>query len=138
MTPSVLLSWQQFCFRIILRSIDILNPTLFTSNELVKRRRAIWTLHAFQVGQKWRYLVHNRERVWGRKSYHGNVIMAPLMGVILFLKWLTLLVPSLSSITTKCPEIFLILLFIYVPKRFVTSSIFEQKLEYFWNERRYS
>ena len=76
MTPSVLLSWQQFCFRIILCSIDIRNPTLFTSNELVKRRRAIWTLRAFQVGQKWRYLVHNRERGWGRKSYHGNVIMA--------------------------------------------------------------
>ena len=56
----------------------------------------------------------------------------------MFLSWLTLLVPSLSSITPILPEISLILLFIFELKRFVTSSIFEQKLEYHWNERRYS
>ena len=143
--PAVLLPWQQFCFRVYFmfgwHSHFFSESDIIWSHEQVRRRKAIWVLRTFQVGLsasphrvKNGDILFITERDWGREKYHGNVIM----GVSLFLTWLTLLVPRLSSITPILPEISLILLFIFVQKLFVTSSIFEQKLEYLWNERRYS
>ena len=91
MMSTVGLSWQQFCFQVDFK-LDLifgLNQTLFTPNEPVRRCRAIWALHVFQVGLSASpYLVEmeifgSKQKGTGAKSNacHGNINM----GVIYFL-----------------------------------------------------
>ena len=108
------------------------------SNELVSRVKVIWASCVFQVGPSVTpHLVKNEDvwflanKAWSLDCCHGNII-----GIILYLIWRTLLVPSLNGISEIFLEIFLILWFIFLLKLFVTSSVFKQNLEYLRNERR--
>ena len=59
------------------------------------------------------------ERDWNQGCCHGNNIV----GVILFLKWCTFLVPSLKITARIFLEIFLIQYFIVLVERSMTSSL---------------
>ena len=75
MIPTVLLPSKQFCFRVYLIDVLILGLNQRSArNKLERRHRAVWALHAFQVGLSASpYLVNNAdicfkaEKNWGRE-----------------------------------------------------------------------
>ena len=86
-------------------------PTCSSYDELVSRSKVIWASHVFQVGPSVNpHLVKNGDiwllanKAWSIDCCHGNIIG----GIILYLTWCTLLVPSLNGISEIFPEIFLI------------------------------
>ena len=100
-------------------------------DEPVSRCKVIWASRVFQVwpsvtphlvktGDSW-FLAN---KTWSLDCCHGNII-----GIILYLTWGILPVPSLNDISEIFPQILLILWFIFLLKLFVMSSVFKQKVE---------
>ena len=103
-----------------------------TPNNLMRRVKTMWepclfpgrppvSLKKVANGDIWFYT----ERDWNQGCCHGNNIA----GVMLFLLWCTVLVPSLKITAPIFLEIFLIQYFIVSVERSVTSSKI-QKREY--------
>ena len=90
-TPTVQLPWHQFCFRVYFVFDWRSRFLLLTPNELVRKRRVIWALRAFQVGlsaftgRKWRYLFRSRKELGPRvipwQGQNGCHFVSYLRGV---------------------------------------------------------
>ena len=96
-----------------------------TPNNLLARVKTIWEPCVFRPKPSCFKKVANggiwffRERDWNQGCFHGNKIV----GVILFLLWCTLLVPSFKTIASIFREIFLIHYFIIHVEPFMMSSL---------------
>ena len=104
----------------------LLTQGSFTPNNLMGRVKTMWEQCLFRErppvqlkkianGDIWFFT----ERDWNQECCHGNNIV----GVILFLKWCTFLVPSLTITAPIFLEIFLIQYFIVLVERSMTSSL---------------